>query len=258
MPYRTRLPGKLYRCAWCGEQKRIEQMRHPASRKGKAPSTCDGCRQANPDLSWCDFHDRPHPVSEFAPYRPPRPGFEPVCRDAYYHRRAERIGSPNRSCPVCARARQSREFRGGRSKASACRDCEVSNPGKRWCIDCLTWLPDSDFCRTGADRKFLAARCNPCRAAHCHGTTVADILRLQDASRPECAACGSTSNLTIDHDHSCCPASRSCGRCVRGYLCHECNTAEGLLKTSGRARMLAVYMEKIAQREGAPSTAAIA
>ena len=39
MPYRTPLPGKLYRCAWCAEQKRIEEMRHPTSLKGKAPST---------------------------------------------------------------------------------------------------------------------------------------------------------------------------------------------------------------------------
>jgi hypothetical protein len=38
--------------------------------------------------------------------------------------------------------------------------------------------------------------------------------------------------LDVDHDHACCPGSKSCGKCVRGLLCKPCNLAAGLLRDS--------------------------
>ena len=29
--------------------------------------------------------------------------------------------------------------------------------------------------------------------------------------------------LAVDHDHACCPGKKSCGRRIRGLLCHNCN-----------------------------------
>ena len=93
-----------------------------------------------------------------------------------------------------------------------------------------------------------------CLSAAKHGTTVAEIIRIQGVDRPVCDSCGATEKLCVDHDHGCCPGMLSCGKCVLGYLCWRCNSAEGQLVTSERAFALAEHMvrreKKIAERGG--------
>lgn len=48
----------------------------------------------------------------------------------------------------------------------------------------------------------------------------------------------------VDHDHACCSGKKSCGKCVRGLLCHSCNLALGLLHEDvKRIQGLADYLE---------------
>lgn len=50
-----------------------------------------------------------------------------------------------------------------------------------------------------------------------------------------CAICGEVpgkKRLAIDHDHKCCPAGKSCVKCVRGLLCENCNRGLGMFKDS--------------------------
>jgi len=60
-----------------------------------------------------------------------------------------------------------------------------------------------------------------------------------------CEICGSFDALAVDHDHSCCPGTTTCGICVRGLLCKRHNWAAGNLKDSAdEARKLADYLDR--------------
>jgi Recombination endonuclease VII len=54
----------------------------------------------------------------------------------------------------------------------------------------------------------------------------------------------------VDHDHACCPTGRNkqrtCGECVRGLLCRECNIALGIIGDS--SEVLLGLVEYLSQR----------
>lgn len=62
-----------------------------------------------------------------------------------------------------------------------------------------------------------------------------------------CAVCRKLPGMKgfhIDHDHSCCDAKGSCGKCVRGLLCFSCNTGIGILGDSPQVLMnAAAYLQ---------------
>jgi len=64
-----------------------------------------------------------------------------------------------------------------------------------------------------------------------------------------CAVCRTAPQdnraLAVDHDHSCCPDKRSCGKCVRALLCTNCNTILGMAGDDpDRLERLADYLRK--------------
>jgi len=63
----------------------------------------------------------------------------------------------------------------------------------------------------------------------------------------ECEICGiqiSSSQIHIDHDHSCCNYGSSCGDCIRGALCRGCNLGLGFFRDNPAIMQTAIrYLE---------------
>lgn len=227
---------KTRTCPWCGQEKTNAEMKGVANQKGYPPTACHDCRTARPELSWCTYHQEPHALVEFE-NKHGRP--KNMCRLARHESRY-----PDRAlieCVSCGTARPAGMYPGGRIKQLTCKPCNAEHPSEKWCRECGAWRELSLFPQAG---DATGARCSACLAASKHNTTVVEILRIQGVESPMCGSCGSTEKLCVDHDHGCCPGerARSCGKCVLGYLCWRCNSAEGILMTSERAFALAEHM----------------
>lgn len=64
--------------------------------------------------------------------------------------------------------------------------------------------------------------------------TPEDYDRMFESQGGLCAVCKQPppdgNRLAVDHDHDCCPGEKTCGKCIRGLLCHKCNRALGILE----------------------------
>ncbi|ATL30622.1 Phage endonuclease VII [Streptomyces formicae] len=99
------------------------------------------------------------------------------------------------------------------------------------CLGCGESKPKSEYSpvnRGGAPRPY----CKPCNSERVrlnhYNVTKEFINQLWTYQGERCAICGSAEvaqsrALHIDHDHSCCKGRRSCGSCVRGLVCSNCN-----------------------------------
>ena len=79
--------------------------------------------------------------------------------------------------------------------------------------------------------------------------TLAEYNAMLEAQGGVCAICGqsckSGRNLAVDHDHACCPGKKSCGGCIRGLLCRDCNVTLGRVSDDpGVLRRAADYLEE--------------
>jgi Recombination endonuclease VII len=79
-----------------------------------------------------------------------------------------------------------------------------------------------------------------------YGLTQESFDLLLQAQQNACGMCHEPFEkgqlIHVDHDHGCCrKKNRSCGRCIRGLLCHTCNIALGHIER--RYAMARVYLD---------------
>lgn len=125
-------------------------------------------------------------------------------------------------------------------RRSAAETAARNEHGQKQCASCLRWQAESDFQNNKQSVDGLRSWCRGCarerRRLNCYGVGPerwADLWAAQEGRCPVCTRTISESQrLAIDHDHNCCPTTRSCGECVRGILCTPCNVMLGMADDS--------------------------
>lgn len=83
-----------------------------------------------------------------------------------------------------------------------------------------------------------------------HGMTLEQLHALLEGQEYFCANARCRVSLRegayhVDHSHHCCPGKNSCGTCVRGLLCRNCNLSAGQLDDdASRLLGLAEYIKE--------------
>lgn len=64
-----------------------------------------------------------------------------------------------------------------------------------------------------------------------YNMSVEDYDKMFQEQEGLCAIClcspQGDARLAVDHDHACCPGTKSCGKCIRKLLCSSCNNGLG-------------------------------
>lgn len=125
--------------------------------------------------------------------------------------------------------------------------------GQKRCSGCATWKDESSFGSNKALPDGLASLCRECQWSaglwSKYRITGHQYAEMLDNQGGVCHLCGGLPKdgraLAVDHDHSCCPGSKSCGKCVRALLCLDCNTGLGSFKDDVTLLQAAIdYLEE--------------
>jgi len=187
-----------------------------------AVCTVADCGQPSRKRGWCGSHYSQWYRTGEAP-QPFRYKWAATGSACVVCGKAAPAGSRRRKhCSAACQQLDSRH-RGGRPTTATCILCghefslnrrttsgRLQRTDTRWCSDCDRESPDAmRFKRYGITPE-----------------------RYVELTANGCAICGAADRkMHVDHDHACCPAGtyRTCGECVRGVLCGQCNQAIGLL-----------------------------
>lgn len=193
---------------------------------------------------------------EFMPFaagRPPRCCSS--CRKRGYgdRRRTKKTDLVWLTCRACdAPFADKRQVNWRSNQEQVCRKCEPTYSVRR-CRTCSQDKPLADFNRHPTKRDGIHTQCRTCLSAYkrvlkerdplidrkqalwrYYGLSLADYEELLAVQDGVCAICRMPpepgTNLHVDHDHGCCPGKKTCGNCIRGLLCGDCNLALGCLK----------------------------
>jgi len=110
----------------------------------------------------------------------------------------------------------------------------INSDIERVCSRCKNIFPIEEFAQS--HHKNRCVSCQNIMKKHSsliakYGISIDEWTEIVQKQGGGCAICHEISEkLCVDHDHSCCPAKNTCGKCIRGIICDRCNRALGLMR----------------------------
>lgn len=128
-----------------------------------------------------------------------------------------------RTCIKCSEVKPLDQFTKGKGykdgRRNWCKSCDAARMRKYFSDN-----PEKYEANKRIDR---ARRANYRR----HSLSIEEYNELLSRYDGKCYVCQIAEATHIDHDHNCCNSTRyTCGKCVRGILCRDCNLLLGNAK----------------------------
>lgn len=111
----------------------------------------------------------------------------------------------------------------------------IDSRGNIWCGRCKSYRPRTEHLPK------IKNTCRMCKRLDRYKLDRVSYQALLDKQNNKCIICQVLNPDCIDHDHSCCPGPLTCGKCIRGILCRQCNAGLGRFE---------LYLERIIQYIG--------
>lgn len=144
-----------------------------------------------------------------------------------------------KTCPRCRESKPLTEFNRNRSTADGF---------GHQCKACMRGYKPSE--KASEAYRLYHKRYNFERRTLKYGLSLDRYFEMLAQQGDKCAICGGTDTgsarhplMLVDHDHACCAGPRSCGKCIRGLICHPCNVALGAAQDDpDRLLAMAAYL----------------
>lgn len=204
-------------CTKCGDRKPSSDFRRNPRRPNGLTTQCAKCIRKQERDKYAETHGGDWCARACA-----------HCGEMFEHEK--KPGNPRIYCSerckanAAAAAQKSRNYHAIRR--CKCGSTDVAKVGLAVCPSCKVDKRDPGKRRAS----------NRARRFSLYGITEDDFNELLAQQRGKCAVCATLDpgprGWFIDHDHACCAGIGSCGNCIRGLLCQDCNFILGLAKDS--------------------------